>query len=406
MKKLFNRNFCLLGGGSLVSSFGDALFSIALSFAVFRMTGSTALLSVVMIMQIIPTVLFGFFAGVVVDWHSKKNVMIAMDIFRGVAVTLFGVLFLFGVKNIPLILVCCAVISSCGAFYMPASDCAVPRIVGGENMVNATSALISIQEIADLVGKSAGGFLLAICGAPLLFILDGLTFIISGVCAVLMRFSEAEREKAGAFDMKFIRDEISATKNYISGHSAYRNLVAATVAACFFGSVSNVLIVPLFAVKYSSQLYGLCTGALSFGAIAGSAALSVLNIKKYQLPLFAVSSVFCCAQYLFCPFVSNAAALIVIFAVCGVLTAVYNTLMETVLILSVPENIRGKVSSTVFSTVKVLTPVGILLGGFLGGIVSISVLIPVFILLNMLCKALFILFRKNHTLFAAPAAAE
>ena len=316
MKKLFGKNFVLLSAGSLVSFFGDALFSIALSFAVFRMTGSTALLSVVMVMNVIPMIIFGFFFGVVVDWYSKKHVMILMDFIRGLAVVFFGFLFLWGVRNIPLILLCCAIISACGAFYMPASDCAVPQIVGNDHMMQATSVLISIQEISDLIGKSAGGFLLAIFGAPLLFILDGVTFIISGICALLMHFTETKRERTettSLLNKDFLREEFRVTKSYIKEHTAYRNLVIATVAACFFSSVANVLIVPLFSLKFSSQVYGLCAGALSFGAVAGSAAISMIDIKRYQIPLFAVSSIFCAAEYLLSPFVNNVVLLIVIF---------------------------------------------------------------------------------------------
>lgn len=405
MKALLNRNFLLLGGSSLISVFGDAVFEIALAFAVYRLTGSTALLSVVMVMNVVPVVLFGFFAGVIVDWHSKRSVMILTDMVRGVAVLAFGLLFLFGVQNIPVILICCALISTCNAFYMPAYDCAVPQMMGNEHMIQATSAMISIMEVAQLVGKAAGGFLLAVWGAPLLFMIDGATFLVSGLCALLMHFPDAKKKSEGSvLNPRFLKNELHCTHDYIKGNTAYRNLVLATIAMCFFSSISGVLVVPLFDRQFTSELYGLAMGALSLGAIAGSAIMTMVNTQEHRFSLFAVSALLCNGAYLVCPFIRNAVVLILLFCACGVFTAVFNSLMECVLILSVPEAIRGKVSSTVFSAIKILSPVGMLLGGFLGAFVDIAVLIPASIALNILSAAVFLIFRSNHTLFAAPVA--
>lgn len=46
--KIWNKNYILLLQGQLVSTIGDSLYSIALAFFVLKLTGSTALVGMIM----------------------------------------------------------------------------------------------------------------------------------------------------------------------------------------------------------------------------------------------------------------------------------------------------------------------------------------------------------------------
>lgn len=402
---MHNKNFALLSVGSSISALGDALFDIALSFTVYQLTASTFLLSVVMIADIVPVVLLGFFAGVIVDLSSKKHVMMMMDAIRGFSLIVLGGSFFLRIDNIPLIIVCCVLISACDTFYMPATDCALPNIVGDKNMIRATSALISVQEISKLIGQSLGGFLLVSIGAPILFWGDGISFFISGCCSLFLHFADVRQEKkAHLINFSFLKEEFHTSWAYLSKNKAYKNLVSSTIVAIFFSSVSGAVVVPLFSQEYSPEIYGIAAALLSLGTIVGSAVITFINIEKYKYGIFFAGAVLCNLGYFTSALSVNNIILFASFLVGGVFCAVYNTIMESVLILSVPMDLRGKISSSVFSAVKALTPFGILLGGFLGQYFQLKSIILLFLSLNVSSYLLFFLYRKNKALFITETA--
>lgn len=397
---MHSTNFALLSVGSSISALGDALFDIALAFTVYQLTHSTILLSVVMIADVVPVVILGFFAGVIVDLSSKKHVMILMDAARGACLMILGALFFFQFYSIPLVVLCCVLIAACDTFYMPATDCAIPSMVGDRVMTRATSALISVQEISKLIGQSLGGFLLVSIGAPILFVLDGCSFFLSGLCAAFLHFTDLKSShKTQSINFSFLIEQFKISHNYLLSNGAYKNLVCSTVVAVFFSSVSGAVVVPLFSRDYSPQIYGVAIGLLSLGTIVGSALITFIPIEKYKFRLFFVGMVFCNSGYFICAFHVNHLVLYTMFFISGAFCAVYNTIMETVLILSVPISLRGKISSSVFSAVKALTPFGILLGGFLGQFVPLQYIIILSLSLNVLSYLVFFFSPKNKVLF-------
>ena len=67
-----NRNFSFLWFGHLISHAGDSIYMIALPWLMLDLTGSKSLTSLVSLSAYLPAVLFGLFAGVVVDRYNRK----------------------------------------------------------------------------------------------------------------------------------------------------------------------------------------------------------------------------------------------------------------------------------------------------------------------------------------------
>ena len=70
----------------LVSSFGDTLHYIALVVLVFELTGRGAAVAVLVAAEIVPVLLLGPVAGVVIDRFSRKAVLIGSDLWRAALV--------------------------------------------------------------------------------------------------------------------------------------------------------------------------------------------------------------------------------------------------------------------------------------------------------------------------------
>jgi len=72
--------------GQLVSSFGDTLHYIALVVLVFQLTGEGLAVAGVVAAEIVPVLLLGPIAGVVIDRFSRKAVLVAADLVRAALV--------------------------------------------------------------------------------------------------------------------------------------------------------------------------------------------------------------------------------------------------------------------------------------------------------------------------------
>jgi MFS family permease len=90
-ERLWTPSFLVLWQSQLVSMLGDAVYAIALGFWILKVTGSTVLMGTLMAVSTLPGILVSPFAGVLIDRANKKALMIAMDIIRGVFVTLLAV---------------------------------------------------------------------------------------------------------------------------------------------------------------------------------------------------------------------------------------------------------------------------------------------------------------------------
>lgn len=190
-KGIFNFNYLLLLQGNLVSGIGDVIYVMALGFWVLAETGSTALMGTLMASTALPRVLLSPFAGVIVDRQSRKKIIVLMDIMRGVAVLFVAVAALFGFLKIWMVFLAGIVIGSCAAFFSPAVNALIPEIVPESEVIRASSAHSSVHTVSEIIGNFVGGSLLSILGAPVIFLLNGITFVFSGISEMFIRVKES-----------------------------------------------------------------------------------------------------------------------------------------------------------------------------------------------------------------------
>ena len=113
-----NRNFRLLWFGQIVSQLGDWFNSVALYALLFELVGSASSVALVMVFQLLPLALAGPTAGVVVDRHDRRQIMIAADLVRGAVI--LGLLLVRSPSMAWLAYIVTAVAVSATGFFEPA----------------------------------------------------------------------------------------------------------------------------------------------------------------------------------------------------------------------------------------------------------------------------------------------
>jgi MFS family permease len=191
------RDFRLFFGAQLISTFGDFVVPIALSFAVLDLTGSVADLGLVLVARVLGQVLFFLAGGVWADRLPRQLVMVSSNVVRLFSQALLGLLLLSGHAQIWQLIVLQLVHGAATGVFRPAASGLTPQLVPDEHLQTANSLIWSTVSLGGIAGPVAGGILVATVGAGWALILDAVTFALSALLLVRVRplgYTPAPRE--------------------------------------------------------------------------------------------------------------------------------------------------------------------------------------------------------------------
>src|SRR5918999_3927527 len=173
----------------LVSSLGDWIGFVAVVALVTRIGGGSAGLAVsgVMLARLLPSLVFGPFAGVLVDRFDRRKLMVISDVARGVG---YGLLPFF--PSLPVIYVVSFLIECLSLLWTPARDAIIPNLVPRRQLGNANTIALATGygtlPLGGIVFTALAGLAVTI-GARIAYIdrnpesvalwLDALTFFFS-----------------------------------------------------------------------------------------------------------------------------------------------------------------------------------------------------------------------------------
>jgi len=274
--KLWNKNFLLLWQGSLVSFVGDMIYQFALGFWVLNKTGSTAIMGTVMAAGLIPQVVIGVFAGTYVDRHDRKKIIVVTDVIRGIVVLLAGILALLDLLPIWGVIVVSLVIGTCSSFFYPASGSALPDIVPIESLDKANSLSSMIHSGGRIVGKGLAGVLFAIVGAPVLFIANGISYLLSAFSESFVSIPHVHKENI----KKSFRDDLKSGGLFLWNNKGLRTFVLLAAFLNFTAVMGEVLLLPYFNEQpwLGPERFGLFEAISAAGALAAMSILAVYTI--------------------------------------------------------------------------------------------------------------------------------
>jgi MFS family permease len=365
--KLWNKNFLLLWQGQLVSCLGDAFYSIALGFWVLDKTGSSATMGILMAAVGIPRVVIGPFAGVLVDRFDRKKLILLGDFIRGMGMLFVGYAAFNNFLEVWMVMLVGVICGICSAFFNPAMSSVIPDLVSSDNIVKANSAQQMATSTTSLIGSMSGGFIYSILGASVMFIFNGISYILSTISEMFIDIPKVEIKNT---ELTF-KDDF---KEGLKFAFRFRGLIIMLLIAFmlnFFYAMFFLLLRPLFSMEESLGVvrYGIITAFQSIGMVVASIILTNVNIKpenrsKVMLPALFLQSVFFFTGIL----INNFYIMLVCFFIGSFLNTISNTVSTASMMNVIPQDMRGKVMSIVFTLSMGIHPIGTLVGGVLGDI--------------------------------------
>jgi MFS family permease len=359
-----HRNYRLFFTGQGISLIGTWMQQIAMSWLVYRLTGSASLLGLIAFISMAPMFFATSIAGVFIDRWDRRRLLLATNSFAMVQAAILTVLTLTGHIAVWHIFVLGFCLGLVNAFDMPTRQSFVIDMVERKQDLNNAIALNSAMfNGARLVGPALAGLAVAAFGEGICFLLNSASFLSIILALLAMRIKPRTEKAARGKPLEGIKEGY----RYAFGFLPIRYCIMVLALMNGIGMQYAVLM-PVFAkdvLHGGAHTLGFLVSASGSGALVSALYLasrkSVVGLEK--LASIALG-LFGCASLAFCLSRSVTLSLFaMIISGAGMMTVLIgcNTIMQTV----VEEDKRGRVMSFHAMATMGTMPFGSLIAGTL-----------------------------------------
>ncbi len=365
---LRNYSFLTLWSAQVLSQVADKVylvFMIALITEHYQSYGQSVSgwVSSIMIAFTIPAVIFGSIAGVMVDWWSKKWVLVLTNLMRGGLVFLLPVGFRltqnldnwFGIPvGFVLLLSVTLMVSTLTQFFAPAEQAAIPLIVEKKQLLSANSFYTLTMMAAVIVGFAAGDPLLSLMASWVTRLggsadlgqecLVGGGYMLAGLILMLISIPENLLERSQTLDS--VWSDIKIGFRYLKENTPIRSAIIQLTILFSIMAALAVLVVRLAEIlpEIKTSQFGFLLSAGGLGMTLGLGFLSTVGDRYSRKRLGNIGSVILATSLLGMAFSihSLSISLLLLLGI-GVGAALIGVPMQTVIQEKTPEAMRGKV---------------------------------------------------------------
>lgn len=384
-----NRNFRLLWIGEAISLLGDQFHMIALPWLVLQMTGSAFMMGTVLALAAIPRAIFMLIGGAITDRYSSRNVMLVSNLARMGLVIALTFIILTGIVEMWMIYLISLLFGFADAFYFPASQSIVPRIIPQSLLQTGNAIVQGTVQVSVFLGPVIAGILITLLSTPttaeasvasmtgigVAFGLDSLTFLVSAFTLWIMsdlNHSDTDQEKTQSV-LSSIREGFS----FIWNDSLIRKVFIVSMMINFLLSGPLTIGIPVLAdTQYAegAAAFGIIMSGFGGGALLGIIMAGALPRPKpmYMGTLIMVAvAVLGIAEVILVATSSTMVATLAV-AVAGAGNGYINVMMITWLQSVIPSRMMGRMMSVFMFASVGTAPLGHILTG---GLLTISPLL-------------------------------
>lgn len=267
---------------TIVSELGTHVTTLAMPlFVLTVLHGSATDVGLLNAARWLPYLLFGLLAGALIDRWRRVPVLVTTDIGRAVLLTTVALF----VRDFTLLLAIMLVVGVLSMGHDVATQSFLPRLIPTDRLPVANARLAQTGSAAAATGPLVGGALVTVLGAPLSIVLDGLSYLVSGLLTAAVRVDEppAPRQRGT------IREGLA----WVYRHPMLKPLALNTHAWMVFSSAAGAVYVPFATLDLHLSAFelGVTLAFAGAGGVLGSA-VSGWAARKHGLGRSSVTARF------------------------------------------------------------------------------------------------------------------
>ena len=356
--------FRWLVGSAWVSNLGDGIGSVAFPLLVAAQTRDPVLVALAGLLQRLPWLLFGLYAGVIADRVDRRRLVVAVDAARATVLAVLCATIVTGTVDVRVALVTAFVFGSAEVFSDTATSTLLPMVVDRRDLGIGNARLMTgMVTMNQLAGPAIGATLYA-TAQPFPFATQTVCVALGALLVSRMRVPVQVRP----LREPHLRRDIAEGFRWTWGNAPVRTLTLAIVTFnVTFGAAWSVL------VLWVQERLGL--GAVGFGLLSTVSALGgLLGTFSYDwlerhvrlATLMRVGLTLETLTHLGLALTTVPWVAMVIMFVFGAHAFIWGTTSRTVRLRAVPAELQGRVASLYMIGVFG----GIVVGQAIGGVVA------------------------------------
>jgi len=400
--------------GNLVSSIGTTFYDFAIGWFILELTGSALQAGIYIATGGIIRLILTPFCGVLADRFNKVRILYITDWIRGLTIIGAGLAIFSGLNDPTTILVlyiCTIILAVNGALFTPAVSSLQMEVVDRENFQSVNATMSMIGSFQGILGILLGGILYTTLGVKWIFIINGLSFIFSGISEMFIKHPH-RRTNEELSVKEGLRDFKEGLKYLISK----RGLMALMIGSLLLNFAFEPLFVNGFpylfnqilktsALQYSYVQVAAAVGSLVGAVVIGNLAKQIKVRPAITWGLTTITLVFIMIAVSFNLIIEGSISYQLFFWIViglmflnGVLLMYLNIPTNTAFAKTIEPEYRGRAFSVLGTMSMAAIPLSVFLGGFVIEVLGLQVLLILSVVILVLITT-YIFSNKRITEF-------
>jgi MFS family permease len=350
---------------SWATNFGDGIALAAGPLLVASKTHDPFVVSLAALLQWLPPLVLGLYAGVLSDRLDRRLIVVAVNLVRATVLAVLVATIVTDVVSVPVVLGALFLLGCAEVFADTTSSTLMPMLVSRADLSLANSRLMSgFITLNQLAGPPLGAALFA-AGAAWPFAGQAVLVLAGAGLAsriVLPAHGQAPEERS------HLRTDVAEAFRWVWRHAAVRTLVLTIFTFNItFGAAWSVLV--LYATQrldMGAVGFGLLTTTSALGGLAGTTAYGWITRRVTLGNLMRIGLVYETLTHLALALTRSPAVALVIFFGFGAHAFIWGTTSMTVRQRAVPTDLQGRVGSVNLLGVYG----GLVIGSAVGGVLA------------------------------------
>jgi MFS family permease len=356
------RNFRLLLTGSVLSNAAQWIQQVTLSWLVYDLTGSGTILGSINLVRSMASMSMIPMAGLLVDRLNRRMLIMIENGWLFAITASLGLMLVFGHASVSYLFVFALMGGMVQTVDMTLRQVLIFDLVPRSLAPNAVALIQTGWSLMRVLGPSIGGFLILWFGPGGNFLLQASAYVLIAITIVQIRFPVRKTDMVRVSPLQNIREGIRyVVKERVTRTFTMMGVIMPLLTIPIFSILPPIYAVEVFGDE-SGRVLGFLMASVGAGGIIGGVVTASLGRVERRGIVQLASLFLLCLTLIGFAFSTKLLLALPLLALSGFFEMIFLATNQTLLQLSIPDNLRGRVTSVV-NLSWAISPLGGLLAG-------------------------------------------